>query len=200
MKNLANFLLFQSVWFAAVLPAADGSIWIGPLALAVFVSVHLGMVAANQRAAEMRYLALAGLLGGLADTVLAALGVTAYPSSADAWPYLVPPPWILSLWVAFAALPRFSLGWLRGRTLLAIVFGAIGGPLSYLGGARLGAVEVNAEPWITISGLAVEYAIATPLLLALSPAPPRDAADARPSGEPADETSADPSGQSAVPR
>ena len=51
---------------------------------------------------------------------------------------------------------------------------SIGGPLSYFGGSRLGAVAVNEEAWITITGLAVEYAIVTPVLLALSPAPPRD--------------------------
>ncbi len=170
MPNLVNFVLFQLVWFAAVGGAGRGWMWFGPLAAAAFVLVHLRLCPGPARRSELVYLVAVGLVGTLLDTLFHALGVTSYPTSAEAWPYLVVPPWIVSLWVAFAALPRFSLGWLAGHTLLAILFGAIGGPLSYLGGTRFGAVGVGEPPIWTWGGLALEYAVLTPLLLRFAPA------------------------------
>ena len=76
-------------------------------------------------------------------------------------------PWIAALWFLFATLPYHSLGWLRGHWKLAFALGAIGGPLSYLGGVRMGAVEVGPEPLWTWIGLGVEYAVITPAMLAL---------------------------------
>jgi len=167
VKQLANFLLFQVAWFVAVDAAARGALWTGLAAMAVVVAVHLAWV--SDRARELRFLLLAGLFGTLADTALAGIGATAYPSSRAAWPVALVPPWISALWIGFATLPRFSLAWLVRRPWLAAILGAVGGPLSYLAGARLGAVSVSPEPLLTWVALAAEYALATPLLLRLAP-------------------------------
>jgi hypothetical protein len=37
---------------------------------------------------------------------------------------------------------RHSLGWLRGRYLLAAALGAVAGPLAYWAGSKLGAIEL----------------------------------------------------------
>lgn len=51
--------------------------------------------------------------------------------------------------------------------LVALVFGATGGPISYLGGAQLGALQfVNTAP--ALIALAVGRTLATPLLIRLS--------------------------------
>ena len=67
----------------------------------------------------------------------------------------------------FAATLNVSMAWLRGRYLLAAVFGAIGGPLAYYSGAKLGATE--ALP--SLNGmlvLAVGWGVMTPLLVWLA--------------------------------
>ena len=56
---------------------------------------------------------------------------------------------------------------MRGKWLVAVLFGAIGGPLAYMGAEKLGAVTLNNMP-ATYIALAVGWAILTPLLLALS--------------------------------
>jgi hypothetical protein len=177
MAKALNFVLFQVVWFLAVSSAADGELLIGPAAAAVFLVVHLVQVHERERPYELAYILGVTLLGAALDAGLFALGATGYPTSGvgavGAWPdglAWLPPGWILSLWLAFACLPRFSLAWLRGRPGLAAGLGAIGGPLSYLGGARMGATAVE-TPALTIVALAVEYALVTPLLLALAPKP-----------------------------
>lgn len=185
MTSLLNFVLFQAFWFAAVLGAARGELWWGPAAALVFVVVHLAMVPAALRRAELGYLAGVTVIGGLLDTMLHAFTVTSFPTSSPgttgAWPPalgLLPPPWILSCWLAFACLPRFSLGWLVGRPRLAIVCGALGGPLSYLAGVRFGATAIPGSTAWTAGVLAVEYALLLPLMLALVPRDPSPTAEA----------------------
>ncbi len=173
MRNVVNFLAFQAAWFVAVGGAARGSMWIGPAAVAALVALHVALVPPRERLRQLVYVLAAGLIGALLDSLLKALDATAYPTSygADsAWPTWLVPVWIASLWTAFATLPRFSLGWLRGRHVLAAALGAVGGPLSYFAGTRLGAVSVGASSALTWIALAAEYALVTPLLLALAPA------------------------------
>lgn len=173
MRNVVNFLAFQAAWFVVVGGAARGSLWIGPVVVAALVALHLALVPPCERLRQLAYVALAGLLGALLDSLLKAIDATAYPTSygADsAWPTWLAPLWIAALWTAFATLPRFSLGWLRGRHVLAAVLGAVGGPLSFFAGTRMGAVAVGDSSVLTWTVLAAEYAVVTPLLLALAPA------------------------------
>ena len=166
MRNLWNFVFFQAGWFVAVEGAARGSMWAGPAAVAVVALIHLLLVSGRGR--ELLFLLGVGLAGTLVDSGLAWLGATSYPTSTEAWPYAVVPPWITSLWLGFATLPRRSLAWLAPRPRLAVLFGAIGGPLSYLAGVRLGAVGVGADPLLTWGALSLEYALVTPVLLRVS--------------------------------
>jgi hypothetical protein len=50
--------------------------------------------------------------------------------------------------------------------VLAALLGAVGGPLSYFGGSRLGAVAHADSELFTYGLLALEYAVVTPLLVA----------------------------------
>ena len=77
------------------------------------------------------------------------------------------PAWILALWAIFVTVLNVSLRWMRGKWLVAILFGAIGGPLAYMGAQKLGAVTLNALP-ISYVALSVGWAILTPLLLKVS--------------------------------
>ncbi len=167
MKKFANFALYQGAWFVAVSCAARGDVWTGPAAMLVVVIVHLALVPDRMR--ELRFLFVVGLFGTIADSALAALGVLAYPSSHASWTSIVAPPWIIALWIGFATLPRFSLAWLAHRPALAALLGAVGGPLSYAAGIRLGAVAVGSQPVLTWLALSAEYALATPFLLWLAP-------------------------------
>ena len=163
MNVLANFLFFQAGWFATVLGAANGAPWLGPLAVLVAVVLHLRT--ANDAAAELRLLASAVALGLLADSLLLATGWIAYPNGS--WLPGLAPYWIVTLWALFATTLNVSMRWMSGRYLLAAVFGAIGGPLSYLAGARLGAMTfVQTEA--ALAALAVGWGLAMPLLMWLA--------------------------------
>ena len=71
---------------------------------------------------------------------------------------------MLSLWAAFATTLNHSLRWVARRPLIATLLGAIGGPLAYLAGAKLGAMHI-AVPQTAIPVIGVAWGIA---MLALS--------------------------------
>jgi len=172
VKNLANFALFNACWFAAVEGAAQGLVWLGPLAFGAMVLHHLvWLVPAGERRREALYLVGVGLLGASVDTVLHQLDLIVYPTSTAAWPFAVVPPWIVALWVGFATMPRLSLAWLGRRPLAwAVVLGAIGGPLSFWGGTNFGSIAPGGALWTTLAVLGVEYGLLMPLMLAFAPA------------------------------
>jgi hypothetical protein len=167
VKNLLNFGLFQVVWFVTVLGAARGDAWIGPMAVLLFAAVHLAMV--HDRGRELAYLVAVGLTGTVLDSVLMALGVTGYAATPASWPTFLVPPWIVGCWVAFAMLPRFSLSWAARWPLVAAVLGAVGGPLSFYAGLRLGAARFHPVPLVTWIVLGLEYAFLLPLMLRAAP-------------------------------
>ena len=163
MSMLMNFLTFQAGWFATVLGAANGVPWMGPVVVLTVVGIHLR--SAGKPLAEARLVAAAVLIGLVADSLLLATGWVAYPNGQ--WLAGLAPYWIVGLWALFATTLNVSLKWLSGRYLLAAAFGALGGPLSYLAGERLGAMTFVA-PWAALAGLAIGWGLAMPLLMAIA--------------------------------
>jgi len=170
VKSLASFVLFNGVWIVVVAAAARGDVWLGVWLYAAVIAVHLALlVPRGERRGEFVFVLGVGALGFVLDTALHAIGATNYPASTAAWPYVVVPPWITSLWAGFATMVRHSLAWLRGRPVLAALLGGVGGPLSYFGGSRMGAVAHADNELLTYGLLVLEYALVTPLLVALAP-------------------------------
>ena len=158
-----NVIAFQVGWFACVLGAAYGTPWIGTAVAIAVVSVHLARSIAP--GAELKLIGAAVLIGAVWDSMLAASGWLAFNPGSLEGGYA--PHWILGLWALFATTLNVSLGWLQGRWLLATVLGAFAGPLSYWGGARLGALTL-VEPVPALAALAIGWAVFMPALMALA--------------------------------
>jgi hypothetical protein len=160
MRFWANLLGYQAVWFGAVIGAARGASWIGVVAAVLFVAAQWWH--SDEQRSDVRLVLCALLAGALLDGTLAISGTLRY-ASAD--PLLPAPAWILAVWAAFAMTLNHSLAFLRGRVDWAIVLGAIGGPMAYLGAARgFGAVTFIAPAWHAVVLLALGWAITLPSL------------------------------------
>jgi hypothetical protein len=100
------------------------------------------------------------VLGLVLEHVLLYAGVVRYAGD-PAWV----PVWMLALWPLFATTLNVSLAWFKPRLGLAALAGCVAGPLAYVGGAALGAIQLDTSAlWI----LALGWALAFPLLLALA--------------------------------
>ncbi len=110
-------------------------------------------------------LVIAAAIGFAWDSALVALGWIEYPNGA-----LVPgtaPVWIVAMWVVFATTLNVSLGWLKRSLPLALLFGAVGGPLAYVAGGKLGGLSFLQQTPALIA-LALGWALITPLLLRIA--------------------------------
>ncbi|WP_082771494.1 MULTISPECIES: DUF2878 domain-containing protein [Burkholderiaceae] len=157
------FIVGQFGWFACVLSAAHDVPWIGVAVTLVLVAVHLARV--DRRVPELKLLASVIAIGAVWESVPVAAGLLRYPNGTvlpGAAPY-----WILALWALFAAQFNTTFGWLKSRMLLASVLGAVAGPLSFRGGAALGAVRF-AQPLAATLTLAAGWAVLLPVLILLS--------------------------------
>lgn len=61
------------------------------------------------------------------------------------------PFWLMVIWLGLAITPHHSLAWLKKRPLLWSVLGAMGGPVAYWAGVRLGVASFN---WPLLQALA----------------------------------------------
>jgi hypothetical protein len=178
-RKIWDFAAFQGAWFACVLGAAAGLWLLGPRVMLAVAVIHLLVTPRPLR--EGAFLLIAATLGTGLDAVLMALGCLSFDGGI--WLAGLPPLWMTALWLGFATLFATTLDWLRERYLLAAVLGAVGGPLAYVGGARLGALELHPDTLLVAVAVAAEYAVATPLLLFLSRRLTGNGAVNRPTGD-----------------
>jgi hypothetical protein len=162
MGRFLNFVLFQAGWFAGVYLAGDGRPWIAALTLLAFAVAHVAM--SRRRALELAVLLPCLPLGFLVDGLIASSGALEYRGAYRiAAGFVLPPLWILGMWLVFACTFRHSFRWIAGRPFLAAILGAVGGPLSYAAAARFSAVDVR-EPFArSILVVAASWAVALPL-------------------------------------
>ena len=163
MPLLMNFALFQIGWFACVLGGAHNLPWLGSFAVLVVVALHLWR--AVQPTREAALVLSAGAIGAVFESTLVFLGLMSYPSGtviAGTAPH-----WLIAMWMLFATTLNVSLRWLRGRWLLAALLGAVFGPLTYYGGAKLGGMSFE-NVRLALVALAAGWACWMPLLSWLS--------------------------------
>ena len=165
MPVLLNAVLFQCVWFAAVIGAGHGLAWPGVLAVAAFAAVTLRERAT--RASDLRLVALAAVLGGLLDSGFVATGLLRY---AAPWPVEgLAPAWIVALWINLALALNHSLRWIRAYPAWAAAFGAAAAPLSYLAAARGWDAVAFADPaWRALAIVSACWALVMGALVALA--------------------------------
>lgn len=155
-RLLLNAGLFQLGWFACVLGASQP--WLLLIALGC-LAMHLRWVA--PAVDEWRAVLKVGVCGWVVDSVLMQLGVFDFGlAGGNAW---ILPLWLAMLWLLFASTLRYSLQWTARPWWLGSLLGAIGGPLSYLGGAKLAGVGLPLGLWPSLLLLAVIWAALLPL-------------------------------------
>lgn len=159
-----NYGLLQAAWFGCVLGAAGGATWIAWASGALVLAVHFALV--RDRRADIVLVGAAVAFGLVTETI--SRGVRAYDVPGDPFPWPLAPSWIVLLWAVFATTLRHCMAWMRGRLVVAALFGAVGGPLSLSGGAKLGAVEISADPLLFWGVVGAQWALAMPVLVRLA--------------------------------
>ena len=162
-RQVANFVVFEAAWFACILGVARGEPGWGTAAVVAAIAWHVAISA--RPSTELALVGLLSAIGLVAESLVVSQGHVAYPAGQPlAW---VAPYWMVALWGEFAIALNVTLRWLKRRPLLAAVLGAIFGPLSFLGGVRLGGARFIDEPAALVT-LACMWAALMPLVMWLS--------------------------------
>lgn len=163
MGNFVNFLSFQCGWFACMFAAANGQPSVAALCSLAVVALHLRLTHASR--VELKLLGAAALIGAIWENALALAGWTKFPGGVEIAG--LAPAWMVTQWMMFSTTLNHSLAWLKPWPRIATILGAASGPLAYLAGERLGAIELT-DRHAALFALAAGWAIFTPLLLALA--------------------------------
>jgi hypothetical protein len=161
-QRLFNFIGYQLAWFACVLGAAWDFEWAGVAFALAVTAVHLLLF---RDARELRLVLCAAAMGCIVDTTLMHTHSVEFRSTALSG---VAPFWMVSLWMVFATTLNHSLRWLASRPWAAALAGAVGGPLAYLAGAKLGALSIESPLPAAITFIAFLWAIALGVLCMLN--------------------------------
>jgi hypothetical protein len=159
-RTIYNAVAYQVAWLAVILGAGQGFAWGGALVAAAVVTLHLSLQ--RRRDLELKLLGAAAVVGALHELALMQLGSVDF--APGGWYASWPPYWMLGLWLAFATTFHHSLRWIMQRPVFAILAGAIGGPLAYLAGARLGALALSEH---ALAAIAVSFGVAMAVLVTI---------------------------------
>lgn len=161
--QIANFVVFQLAWFAAVLGAAHHVPLWGTAAVMVAIGWHLTVSARPE--VEARLVGIACVIGFVVETFAALQGNVVYASGqpvAQLAPY-----WMVALWGLLAISLNVTMRWLKHRLWLAAVLGAVAGPAAFASGVRLGGARfVDAQA--ALITLACVWSVLMPALMWLS--------------------------------
>lgn len=158
---LINAVLFKCLWLSCAFGTAKGLLW--PAVIAFLALCIYQLWPSRRHPADFKVLAASLMLGILCDTVWIQSGMLEF---TDARPWKEASPlWILLLWMGFALTINHCLSWLKSNWGLTALMGLIGGPMSYIAGAKIGALTFHASTLKLTIALAIAWAISMLILV-----------------------------------
>jgi Protein of unknown function (DUF2878) len=152
-----NAVLFNISWLAIVY--THSATW-APVVVAAHLAIHLGLM--GKGLPEARLILGIALFGVLLDQLLFALGVFTVNGV-----YAPAPLWIGCLWPVLATTLMHAFRTLQQRLLLAAVFGAVGGAMSYTAGTAMTNVQFGSVVWGPVI-MSILWALLFPTLLVMA--------------------------------
>lgn len=150
---LINFSIYQINWLLCIL---------GQNSLVLFAILLIGChyLFSPHPVKDLKLMALITFCGIILDGLLKATGFFTF--SSDSWPI---PNWLITVWMSLSLLPNYSLHWLKTRLRLAATLGAVGGPVAYWAGVRLGAATFTWTVTQSLLLLALLWGLFWPLMM-----------------------------------
>lgn len=96
-------------------------------------------------------------IGVLVDSIPVIMGVVTFPKTTIYLGFY--PVWLIILWVMFATSLWLSLKLIASRPLYAVIFGVVGGPLSYLAAQYYGAIEFPMGAGLALAINGIEWGV-----------------------------------------
>lgn len=149
--TIYNFIAYQLVWFISIYGSVHLHPMVGPASALFFLIAHFIIV--TNKLDHIKLLLIISTSGFLIEWLILSRFCYDYVSYHS----LFIPFWLYGIWCCFSCTLFFSLRPIVKNGWSSILGGAIFGPLSYYGAARLGAISLQ-PGFISISILAIVWA------------------------------------------
>ena len=159
--KIINAAFFYLIWWGCILGIRSDLYYLGPMLTAVFILVHLNMISKVKK--EMMLMACCGALALAVESVHLHSGFLSYEGYLLSGS-LLPPLWVICIWVALSATLNHSMFFLKGRWALMALCGGIIGPVCYYGAMRAGILNFHCSTQTSLMILATACAIYFPLM------------------------------------
>ena len=146
-----------------MLGASSGMPYIGPVAMFVFIALHLMIT--KFKTNEILFIISTGMIGMFVDSAFHISGIIFYKSSIS---NTIAPLWIIAMWLGFAATVNHSMSWLDKKYIYGLALGLVFGPLSYVTGEKFGAITFAENRFTSLTILAFAWGIVVPSLYYLN--------------------------------
>lgn len=161
VNRVFSTIFFYFAWTLCLYEASISHTYYSLLLIIGFISYYFYF--SSNRKADLLLVMIVLTLGPLSDILYVQLGVLNYHSQLQD-SFFFPPWWVFSLWALFAVNIHL-FAWLVNRWFLAVLFGAIGGPLSYLSAIRIGSASILMPLPIVLLLIAFLWALFFPALI-----------------------------------
>ena len=132
-RLLANFLGYQIIWFFTVWCIQKNLFFLPLLMTALYICSHFYI--SDHKRTDLITIGSVSMIGIITDMVLLKLEILQLNTSQ---PLLINIPyWLIGIWLAFSQLLPYSLNWISRKKTIAILGGAIFGPLAYTSAIKL---------------------------------------------------------------
>lgn len=155
---LPNLIRYQITWFSGVLGVAHDRADLGAFIGFLMIAMHFRTTDHPLR--EYKTVLSTLVLGLLLETLLIRNGWVDYGDVAQLFGV---PIWLWVLWAMFGSTLNGCLRFFRTRPLWSCLFGVIGGPLAWLGGESLGALQLSSHDQ-SLWALALGWGVLLPIL------------------------------------
>jgi len=159
--KIINAAFFYLIWCGCILGIRLDLYYLGPMLTAVFILVHLNMISEVKK--EMMFMACCGVLALAVESLHMHFGFLSYEGYLF-FDSLLPPLWIICIWVTLSATLNCSMFFLKERWALMVLCGGVFGPASYYGGMKAGILSFHCSTQLSILILAIVWSICLPLM------------------------------------
>ena len=156
------FLSYKMVWLICVLGGGVyGHPFMSSVPMLVWVSLWILM---SEKRREVFLLAIFSLLYGTCwDSMMTAFEIMSFSPTAQTGTPI--PLWMMMLWLGFGTIYTKCFAALRKNMYVLSFIGAVGGPMAYLGGAKMEAMTIGASKAVFFVAIGLEWMLALPLFM-----------------------------------
>lgn len=147
-KKLLNFIGFQIVWWVCVFFAKEQiGFYLFASTLITALALHFCLIA-KSKLKELLFFIVITSLGLVIDFELNDKLFTSGGQKVFNFPL-----WLIGMWAFYPSLIPHSLNWLQNRLFLQVIFGGLGGALTYYAGVSLGVLKFTEFSSVIFIGL-----------------------------------------------